>query len=121
MTVYGNGQQSRCFTWVGDVVDGLVKLSQHPKAIGEVFNIGGTGEITIIDLAKLVRRLTGSSSEAVLIPYDEAYGHGFEDMQRRVPSIEKIQNLVGYKPSLDVEGIVSKVTEYFQKKGYETC
>lgn len=121
ITVYGTGQQSRCFTWVGDVVQAVVQLSKHTRAVGEIFNIGGTEEISIRDLAFLVKDLTGSQSEVKFIPYEEAYEEGFEDMHRRVPSIEKIQNLVGYKPSLDVVGIISKITEYFQSKGIEAC
>ena len=92
-----------------------------PLAVGEIFNIGGTEEISIRDLAFLVKDLTGSKSEVKFIPYEEAYEEGFEDMHRRVPSIEKVQNLVGYKPSLDVVGIISKITEYFQTKGSPAC
>ena len=121
ITVYGTGKQSRCFTWVGDVVQATVQLGKHPKAVGEIFNIGGTEEISIRDLAFLVKDLTGSKSEVKFIPYEEAYEEGFEDMHRRVPSIEKVQNLVGYKPSLDVVGIISKITEYFQTKGSPAC
>ena len=121
ITVYGTGKQSRCFTWVGDVVQASVQLSKHPKAVGEIFNIGGTEEISIRDLAFLVKDLTGSKSEVKFIPYEEAYEEGFEDMHRRVPSIEKVQTLVGYKPSLDVVGIISKITEYFQTKGSPAC
>ncbi len=121
ITVYGTGKQSRCFTWVGDVVQAAVQLGKHPKAVGEIFNIGGTEEISIRDLAFLVKDLTGSKSEVKFIPYEEAYEEGFEDMHRRVPSIEKVQNLVGYKPSLDVVGIISKITEYFQTKGSPAC
>ena len=119
--VYGTGKQSRCFTWVGDVVQAVVQLGKHPQAVGEIFNIGGTEEISIRDLAFLVKDLTGSKSEVKFIPYEEAYEEGFEDMHRRVPSIEKVQNLVGYKPSLDVVGIISKITEYFQTKGSPAC
>jgi len=121
ITVYGTGEQSRCFTWVGDVVQAVRQLAVHPQAVGEIFNVGGTEEISIRDLAFLIKDLTGSTSDVNFIPYDEAYEEGFEDMHRRVPSLEKIQNLVGYKPSLDVVGIVSQVAEYFHKKGFETC
>jgi len=102
-------------------VQAVVKLATHPQAVGEIFNIGGTEEISIRDLAFLVKDITGSRSEVTFIPYEQAYEEGFEDMQRRVPSIEKIHNLIGYKPSLDVVGIVSRVTEYFQKKGSGAC
>jgi len=121
ITVYGSGQQSRCFTWVGDVVDAVISLANHPQAVGEIFNIGGTEEITIRDLAFLVKDLTSSQSDINFVPYEQAYEEGFEDMHRRVPSINKIQNFIGFKPTLDVVGIVSKVTEYFQKKGANSC
>jgi nucleoside-diphosphate-sugar epimerase len=121
ISVYGTGEQSRCLTWVGDVVHAVAQLAKNPRAVGEIFNIGGTEEISIRDLAFLVKDLTGSKSEVSFIPYEQAYEEGFEDMQRRVPSIEKIQSLIGYKPSLDVVGIVSKVIEYFQQKGSEAC
>lgn len=121
ITVYGTGLQTRCLTWVGDVVKAISQLAVHPHAVGEIFNIGGTEEISIRDLANLVRDITGSQSEIKFIPYEEAYEEGFEDMQRRVPSIEKIHRLIGYKPSLDVVGIVSKVAEYVQGKGLKGC
>ena len=116
ITVYGTGKQSRCFTWVGDVVKALVQLSQHPGAVGNVFNIGSSQEITIADLAHLVKSLTESSSEIVFVPYDEAYEAGFEDMDRRVPSIEKIQALIGYKPSLDISGILNRVVQHLRQQ-----
>lgn len=114
LTVYGSGTQSRCFTWVGDVVQAVLSLSQHLDAVGEVFNIGGTEEVTIGDLARLIKDITGSSSEIVLIPYHQAYEAGFEDMERRVPSIQKIHDLIGYKPSMDLVSIVASVAQYIQ-------
>ena len=115
ITVFGDGTQSRSFTYVADVVDALVKLAQEPRAIGEVFNIGNTEEVTIRELAERVKRLTGSSSPVQLVPYDEAYEAGFEDMPRRVPDISKVHNLVGYEPRLALEEIVCRVVESFQK------
>ncbi len=117
VTVYGSGEQSRSFTWVGDVVSALIQLAEHPKAVGEIFNVGGTQEITIGRLAELVIALTGSPSTIVFVPYEQAYEEGFEDMERRVPSIEKIQQLIGYKPTLSLEEIVSRIIEHVKHRG----
>jgi UDP-glucose 4-epimerase len=115
ITVYGNGQQSRAFGYVGDVVSALANLAQHPGAVGEVFNVGSTQEITINELAELVKKMTGSTSEIIHIPYDLAYEKGFEDMPRRVPDISKIQRLMGFRPSLDLEGILERIIASIQK------
>jgi UDP-glucose 4-epimerase len=115
ITVFGDGTQSRSFTYVADVVDALVKLAQEPRAVGEVFNIGNTEEVTIRDLAERVKRITGSSSPVQLVPYDEAYEAGFEDMPRRVPDISKVGKLVGYQPRLALDEIICRVGESFQK------
>jgi UDP-glucose 4-epimerase len=115
ITVFGDGTQSRSFTYVADVVDALVKLSQEPRAIGEVFNVGNTEEVTIRDLADRVKRITGSSSTVRFVPYDEAYEAGFEDMPRRVPDISKVGRLVGYQPRLGLDEIICRVVESFQK------
>ncbi len=112
LTVYGDGQQTRCFGYVGDVVEALIALSGHPGAVGEIFNIGSDQEISIIDLASRVKSITGSRSEITLIPYEKAYEEGFEDMRRRVPSIAKIRELIGYTPTLDIDGILKAVTEH---------
>ena len=117
ITVYGEGTQSRCLTWVGDVVDALIQLSQSPEAIGEIFNVGGTEEMTIRDLAYMVKQVTNSKSDVIFVPYDQAYEKGFEDMDRRVPSIDKIRSLIGYKPTLDVVGITTRVVEYLKSRG----
>jgi UDP-glucose 4-epimerase len=109
ITVFGDGRQQRSFTYVGDVVDGLLRLMAEPRAVGEVFNIGNPEEISIGDLAERVRTLTGSSSKIVLIPYDQAYEAGFEDMPRRVPSLEKIHALVGYRPTVRLDEILQRV------------
>jgi len=111
ITVYGDGQQTRSFTDVSDVVTGLLRLVDEPKAVGQVFNIGNTEEVSILELARRVRTAAGSSSEIVFIPYDEAYEAGFEDMPRRVPCLDKIEKLVGYRPSLDLEAILARVVE----------
>jgi UDP-glucose 4-epimerase len=114
LTVYGDGKQTRCFADVADVVDAVSKLSEHPDALGEVYNIGATEEITIQDLAKRVIKLTESSSLIERIPYDQAYAPGFEDMQRRVPSLEKINQLNGYKPRYTLEETLKRVIAYEQ-------
>jgi UDP-glucose 4-epimerase len=111
ITVYGSGEQTRCFAYVGDVVRALVDLAEHPDAVGNVFNIGGTEEISINKLAHLIKEVTGSSSEIIHISYDEAYELGFEDMHRRVPDIAKVSALVGYKPSLTTRQIIERVRD----------
>ncbi|MBL8172023.1 MAG: GDP-mannose 4,6-dehydratase, partial [Acidobacteria bacterium] len=99
ITVFGDGSQSRCFTHVQDVTGALMKLIAHPEAVGEVYNIGSTSEITMLQLATRIKELTGSPSSIEFVPYEKAYEEGFEDMLRRVPNIGKIQQLVGYQPS----------------------
>jgi UDP-glucose 4-epimerase len=112
ITVYGDGKQSRCFCYVGDVVGALMKLMDHPDAVGEVFNIGSSLEITILDLARRVKELTHSDSEIVLVPYDEAYEEGFEDMPRRVPDTSKVTRLVGFRPEKSLDDILQSVIEF---------
>jgi UDP-glucose 4-epimerase len=114
LTVFGDGTQSRSFTYVGDVVGALVALAQEPRAVGEVFNIGNTGEVTIRELAERVKALTGSVSPIVFVPYDEAYEAGFEDMPRRVPDISKIRNLIGYEPTLALDDIIRSVVAHLR-------
>ena len=109
ITVYGDGTQSRSFTDVSDVVGALVKLVREPGAVGEVFNIGNSEEITILDLAKKVRAATASQSPIAFVPYDEAYEAGFEDMPRRVPDLSKIHACVGYRPTLGLDAILERV------------
>jgi nucleoside-diphosphate-sugar epimerase len=116
ITVFGDGTQSRSFTYVGDVVRAMVALIQEPRAIGQVFNIGNGTEITIGELAERVRSVAGSQSPIVRIPYDQAYEAGFEDMPRRVPDISKINALVGYEPTVGLNEIVSRVVEYFRQQ-----
>ena len=113
--VYGDGSQTRSFTYVKDVLKGMIDLMAEPKAAGDIFNIGNGQEITILDLAHLVKKKTNSKSEIVLIPYLEAYGEGFEDMQRRTPDISKIAQLTGFKPTLAMDGILDEIIAYYQK------
>jgi UDP-glucose 4-epimerase len=112
ITVFGDGTQSRCFTDVGDVVGALIGLMDHPRAVGEVFNIGSVEEVTIRRLAERVKSLTGSSSEIVHQPYESAYGEGFEDMPRRVPDIGKIHALIGYQPTRSLDEILTRVIDF---------
>ena len=116
ITVFGDGTQSRSFTFVGDVVRAMVALINEPRAIGQVFNIGNGREITIAELAEKVRTLTGSSSEIVRIPYDQAYESGFEDMPRRVPDISRIAALIGYAPTVELDEILNRVIESFRQQ-----
>jgi UDP-glucose 4-epimerase len=116
ITVFGDGSQSRSFTYVGDVVRGLIGLAQEPRAVGEVFNIGHGAEITIGELAARVKELTGSGSPIQLIPYEQAYEAGFEDMPRRVPDISKIRKLIGYEPTVGLDEILVKVIDYFRSR-----
>jgi UDP-glucose 4-epimerase len=115
LEVYGDGQQSRCFGHVADVVRAIGLLAEHPDAVGQVFNIGSTEEVTILELARRVIALTGSTSEIRFIPYDQAYAPGFEDMRRRVPSIEKIGRLVGFQPTYSLNQILESVIAYEQR------
>jgi len=112
ITVYGDGKQTRCFGYVGDVVGALIKLMDHEGAVGEDFNIGSNEEVSIIELANRIKELTKSESEIVMIPYDEAYEEGFEDMPRRVPDISKIGELVGFRPQMKLDGILKTVIDY---------
>ena len=114
ITVYGDGEQSRAFGYVGDIARALADLARHPQAVGEVFNIGNTTEITMNALAERIRQMTGSLSEIVHIPYDRAYEQGFEDMPRRVPDISKIQRLTGYQPSVELDEILERVIADFR-------
>jgi UDP-glucose 4-epimerase len=116
ITVFGDGTQSRSFTYVGDVVGALLKLMVEPKAIGEVFNIGNIEEVTIHQLAERVKSINGSASPIVTIPYEEAYEAGFEDMPRRVPDISKIKALVGYAPTVELDEILTRVIEHFRQQ-----
>jgi len=113
ITVYGNGKQVRCFTYVTDVVDALINLSQHPQAVGQIFNIGSNQPISILELAEKVKRMTNSDSEIKFVPYDEAYEAGFEDMAIRVPDLSKARALISYEPKVKLDEILLNVIEYF--------
>ena len=115
ITVFGDGTQSRSFTYVSDVVDALIALASERRAVGEVFNIGNTGEISIADLATRVKALTCSDSPIQLVPYDQAYEAGFEDMPRRVPDISKLRALVGYEPKVELDEIILRVIDYIRE------
>jgi len=117
ITVYGDGKQTRCFCYVGDVVWALTELIKHETAIGNIFNIGSDHEVTIADLAKMVNEKINSSSKIVFVPYDEAYCEGFEDMTRRVPDISKISKLTGFKPKVRLPEIIESMIEYYAQKG----
>ena len=116
ITVFGDGTQQRSFTYVGDVVGALLKLMVTPAAIGEVYNVGNTEEVTIRTLAERIKAKTGSRSEIVLIPYDQAYEAGFEDMPRRVPDLGKIHKAIGYEPKVQLDEIIERVVE--EKRAY---
>ena len=115
LTVFGDGSQSRTFTYVSDAVRALIGLAESEEANGEVFNIGGTKEITIMDLARLVKERTGSDSEIVTVPYEEAYAPGFEDMRRRVPDISKIRKVTGFEPAVSLEEIIDRVADHYRQ------
>lgn len=112
ITVYGDGKQSRCFADVADVTWAIAELAVHPKAVGEVINIGNDEEVTIVELAERVVALTGSESKIRFIPYEEAYAPGFEDMHRRVPSLRKVAELIGYKPRYSLDETLKRVIAY---------
>src|SRR3954467_4540463 len=116
ITVFGDGTQRRSFTYVGDVVAGLIALIGEPKAIGQVFNIGNGEEISMRALAEKIKTMTASASEIVTIPYDQAYEAGFEDMPRRVPDISKIRGLVGYEPKVQLEETLRRVIDYVRTR-----
>lgn len=114
--VHGDGSQSRCFGHVSDVVEGLSKLLDSPACLGQVINLGNNEETTITQLAERAIKLTKSSSSLKYIPYSEAYGEGFEDMRRRVPSLEKAEKLIGYKPTRTLEDIINDVAREYHNK-----
>jgi UDP-glucose 4-epimerase len=116
LIVHGDGSQSRCFGHVFDVVEGLTKIIETPECFGQVVNLGNSEEVTIKGLAEKAIRMTGSTSEIRYIPYEEAYGEGFEDMQRRVPSLEKAKRLIGYQPTRTLETIINDVAEQFREE-----
>ena len=116
ISIYGTGKQSRCFCDVRDTVEGLIRLMDTDRSIGEVVNVGNTEEISIEGLAQRVKQRTGSSSPIEYVPYDQAYEPGFEDMMRRVPSVEKLQALTGFRPATPLTEIIDRVALFFQMK-----
>lgn len=116
ITVFGDGAQTRSFCYVSDVVEAMRALMDHPKAAGEIFNLGNDEEVSIKSLAELIKKKTGSQSEIVLVPYDVAYEPGFEDMKRRCPNISKIRDIIGYEPKVDLEGILERVIAYIKEE-----
>jgi UDP-glucose 4-epimerase len=118
ITVYGDGRQSRCFTDVEDTVRATIALSLAPAAVGEVFNVGTTHELTIGALAERVRALAGSDSPIVLVPYDEAYQPGFEDLRRRVPDIRKAERVAGYRPRVSLDETLQRVIGHLRDTGH---
>ncbi|MBC7871732.1 MAG: GDP-mannose 4,6-dehydratase [Chitinophagaceae bacterium] len=113
--VYGTGDQSRCFGNIFDVVDAIQKLSEEDSALGQVYNIGSNEEISIMGLAEKVRQRAGSHSEIKLIPYDQAYEPGFEDFQRRVPSLEKVMQIIEWAPSTPLDTTIDQIIQYHQE------
>ncbi|MGH7766313.1 MAG: GDP-mannose 4,6-dehydratase [Candidatus Binatia bacterium] len=113
LTVYGSGRQTRCFSYVSDIVDGILLLAANDRAVGEVFNLGNAKEITIADLAQKVIDVTGAKAGIKYIPYEKAYQHGFEDMERRIPDITKAKNLTGFSPRVDLEQALCLIRDWF--------
>jgi UDP-glucose 4-epimerase len=112
LSIHASGEQRRCFSYVGDVVESVVRLAQTPAAVGEIINIGSDREVSINELAALVKEITGSPSRLEHVPYADVYGPEFEDMDRRVPSLEKLERLVHYRPSTSLETIIRRVVDY---------
>lgn len=119
ITVFGDGKQSRCFTWVGDTVNALIDLAKSPAAVGQVFNVGSEQETSIADLASLIKALTESPSPIVFVPYEQVYEEGFEDMRRRVPDLTKIRRVIGYEPTLALPKILAEIIEYYRAQPKE--
>lgn len=120
ITIFGDGKQSRCFAHVVDVVDAVIKLSENPDAVGHVFNIGSDQEVTIIELASKIIKLTGSSSKIKFVPYNEVYSHvnlHFEDMRRRIPHLDKVKNLIGYAPKFNIDDILKDSVDHANTYG----
>ncbi len=114
--VYGDGQQQRCFGNVSNVIEAIIGLSDTPEAIGELFNIGSNEEVTIMQLAERVRERAGSQSEIKLVPYEEAYESGFEDFRRRVPSLAKIERVIGWRPTTPLDETIDQIIAYYREE-----
>jgi len=121
ITVYGSGMQSRCFCDVRDTVEAVLRLIANDRSVGEVVNIGTDREVTVTGLAEIVKQRTGSRSPITYVPYDQAYEPGFEDMMRRVPSLEKLEQLTNFRPQTTLEEIVDRVTQFFESRRETTA
>jgi len=117
--VYGDGKQTRCFGYVKDVVDGMIALTADPESYGQVYNIGSTEEVSIEQLALRVKKMTGSNSEIRYVPYEEAYNQAFDDLRRRVPSLEKIKKRVGYQPARSLNDTLKIIIDFIRREMYE--
>ncbi|MBM4080460.1 MAG: NAD-dependent epimerase/dehydratase family protein [Planctomycetes bacterium] len=117
ITVYGDGKQVRCFTYVGDVVAAMIRLTREKKAVGEVFNVGSEQPVTIGQLAQRVRAMVNPKAKVVYVPYEDAYGPGFEDIRTRVPDVSKLRKLIGFRPSLSLDDILRKIAEHLKAHG----
>lgn len=115
ITIYGDGKQTRSFTYVSDAVRAIIGLAHNQKAVGEIFNIGNPNAISIRELAEKIKKLTGSDSPIVHIPYEKAYEKGFEDMRHREPDIAKIKDLIGFQPKVDLDEMLEHIIKYFEK------
>ncbi|NIA08401.1 MAG: NAD-dependent epimerase/dehydratase family protein [Nitrospiraceae bacterium] len=116
MTVFGDGKQTRTFTYVGDVIEAMCRLMECEGAVGEVVNIGGTEEISMLELAERIKAIVGSRSEIILVPYEQVYGKDFEDMMRRVPSSQKLKGLIDFVPQTSLDEILERTVEYFRSR-----
>ena len=117
ITVYGDGQQTRTFLHVKDAVYAMMKIVENQKAWGEIFNIGGNNEISVLSLAKMVKKTLNSGSEIIFTPYEQAYEEGFEDMRRRRPDISKIKKLISFNPKFSLQDVIADVADYQREKG----
>ena len=115
ITVFSDGKQTRCFTDVRDVTGALIELVNQPKAYGQVFNIGNNKDISIAKLAELIKKMTGSKSKIVYIPYDKAFEKGFEDMRKRLPDISKAKNMINFQPKIKLEKTLQDIIEFYKK------
>lgn len=115
LTIYGDGQQTRCFTDVADVVDGFIRLMDEPEAEGKVFNIGSTESVSIEALAHKIKEMTRSRSKIEFIPYDAAYEEGFEDMMHRIPDLTRIRTMIGFEPRYSLENILERIISYYEE------
>jgi UDP-glucose 4-epimerase len=116
LKIYGDGKQTRCFAYIKDVIDGILALTSDRNAYGDVYNIGSTEEISIEDLAIMIKEVSGSASELEYVPYENVYGYGFDDMRRRVPSLEKIYRQVGYEPKTALRKTLRLIIDHFREE-----